>query len=87
MTRPPAGTGKAAAAEAAERTQAEYYRRLLADFGDTDVVLVPTYHPAAALRGGGEVLAEMRADFVRAKEALARSQQGQTWAAPFQVSP
>ena len=33
--------------------------------------LVPTYHPAAALRGGGEVLAEMRADFVRAKEVLA----------------
>jgi DNA polymerase len=33
-------------------------------------VIVPTYHPAAALRGGGEVLAEMRADFVRAKEAL-----------------
>jgi hypothetical protein len=38
-------------------------------------VLVPTYHPAAALRGGGEVLAEMRADFVRAKEALAASRQ------------
>jgi DNA polymerase len=56
-------------------------------FGDTGVVLVPTYHPAAALRGGGEVLAEMRADFVRAKEALARSQQGQTRAAPLQVSP
>jgi DNA polymerase len=34
-------------------------------------VLVPTFHPAAALRGGGEVLAGMRADFVRAKEALA----------------
>ncbi len=34
-------------------------------------VLVPTYHPAAALRGGGTVLAEMRADFVRAKRALA----------------
>jgi uracil-DNA glycosylase family 4 len=32
--------------------------------------LVPTYHPAAALRGGGTVLAEMRADFVRAKRAL-----------------
>ncbi|MGH2927690.1 MAG: uracil-DNA glycosylase [Solirubrobacteraceae bacterium] len=32
--------------------------------------LVPTYHPAAALRGGGEVLAEMRADFVRAKALL-----------------
>lgn len=34
-------------------------------------VLVPTFHPAAALRGGGEVLAKMRADFVRAKQALA----------------
>jgi len=40
-------------------------------FGAHGAVLVPTYHPAAALRGGGEVLAEMRADFVRAKEALA----------------
>ncbi len=34
------------------------------------VDLVPTYHPAAALRGGGEVVAEMRADFVRAKALL-----------------
>jgi len=33
--------------------------------------LVPTYHPAAALRSGGTVLAEMRADFVRAKLLLA----------------
>jgi uracil-DNA glycosylase family 4 len=33
--------------------------------------LVPTFHPAAALRGGGDVLAEMRADLVRAKELLA----------------
>lgn len=33
--------------------------------------LVPTYHPAAALRSGGEVLAEMRADMVRAKRLLA----------------
>ncbi|MHB1777772.1 MAG: uracil-DNA glycosylase [Acidimicrobiales bacterium] len=32
--------------------------------------LVPTYHPAAALRSGGEVVAEMRADFVRAKRLL-----------------
>lgn len=33
--------------------------------------LVPTYHPAAALQGGGsEVLARMRADLVRAKQAL-----------------
>lgn len=39
-------------------------------WGATGAVLVPTYHPAFALRGGGEVLAEMRADFVRAKEAL-----------------
>jgi DNA polymerase len=34
-------------------------------------LLVPTFHPAAALRGGGVVLAQMRADFVRAKNALA----------------
>lgn len=47
-------------------------------WGSDGAVLVPTYHPAAALRGGGEVLAEMRADFVRAKEALA----GQAVAAP-----
>ena len=32
--------------------------------------LVPTFHPAAALRGGGEVLAKMRADFVRARQLL-----------------
>lgn len=32
--------------------------------------IVPTFHPAAALRGGGEVLAKMRADFVRARAAL-----------------
>jgi hypothetical protein len=36
-------------------------------------VLVPTLHPAAALRGGGEPLAQMRADFVRAKRALAEA--------------
>ncbi len=33
--------------------------------------LVPTFHPAAALRSGGLVLAQMRADFVRAKQLLA----------------
>ena len=32
--------------------------------------LVPTFHPAAALRGGGAVLSQMRADFVRAKWIL-----------------
>lgn len=35
--------------------------------------LVPTFHPAAALRGGGEVLAKMRADFVRARQLLDRA--------------
>ncbi len=37
-------------------------------FGDAH--LVPTYHPAAALRGGSTVVAEMRADLVRAKRLL-----------------
>ncbi len=32
--------------------------------------LVPTFHPSAALRGGPVVVAQMRADFVRAKEVL-----------------
>ncbi|HET9061560.1 MAG TPA: uracil-DNA glycosylase [Acidimicrobiales bacterium] len=32
--------------------------------------LVPTFHPSAALRGGGQVVAQMRADLVRAKEAI-----------------
>ena len=31
----------------------------------------PTFHPAAALRGGGAVLSQMRSDFVRAKLLLA----------------
>jgi len=40
-------------------------------------IVVPTFHPAAALRaGGGQVLAEMRADFVRAKQALMRVAEG-----------
>ena len=37
-----------------------------------DAILIPTYHPAAVLRGGGSKMAEMRADLVRAKLALAR---------------
>ncbi len=32
--------------------------------------LVPTYHPAFVLRSGGQVVAEMRADLVRAKRLL-----------------
>jgi DNA polymerase len=43
-------------------------------------VLVPTFHPAAALRGGGVIVAQMRADLVRAKAALAAP-------APPQASP
>ena len=37
-------------------------------------VLIPTLHPAAVLRNGGTALANARADFVRAKRALARTQ-------------
>jgi uracil-DNA glycosylase len=36
--------------------------------------LVPTYHPAYVLRAGGEAMAEMRADFVRAKRLMAAGQ-------------
>ena len=37
--------------------------------------LVPTFHPSAALQGGGgEVIAKMRADLVRAKRELAAKQ-------------
>jgi len=35
-------------------------------------MLVPTFHPAAALRSGGATLAKMRADLVRAKQLLRR---------------
>jgi DNA polymerase len=39
-------------------------------------VLVPTFHPAAVLRGGGVPLAQMRADLIRVKEALAGATAG-----------
>jgi DNA polymerase len=35
-------------------------------------VLIPTLHPAYALRGGADPLAKMRADLVRASRALTR---------------
>lgn len=38
--------------------------------------LVPTFHPSAALRSGGETVAAMRADFVRAKRLLASAPLG-----------
>jgi len=41
------------------------------DYGD--VKLVPTFHPSAALQGGGsDVISKMRADLVRAKQELAK---------------
>jgi uracil-DNA glycosylase family 4 len=46
--------------------------------GRPGAVVVPTFHPAAALRGGGEVLARMRADFVRVKELLANGGSGRS---------
>jgi uracil-DNA glycosylase family 4 len=33
-------------------------------------LIVPTFHPAAVLRGGGEPMAQTRADFIRAKREL-----------------
>jgi uracil-DNA glycosylase len=37
-------------------------------YGNTTIV--PTFHPSYALRGGALILAEMRADLVRAKRLL-----------------
>jgi uracil-DNA glycosylase len=37
-------------------------------------ILIPTLHPAAVLRGGGTALAQVRADFVVVKRALARAE-------------
>jgi DNA polymerase len=39
-------------------------------FGRGRAQLVPTYHPAYVLRAGGEAMAEMRADLVRAKRLM-----------------
>jgi uracil-DNA glycosylase family 4 len=38
-------------------------------------VLIPTFHPSAALRSGGETVAAIRADLVRAKQAMARHEE------------
>jgi DNA polymerase len=43
-----------------------------------DRLLVPTLHPAAVLRGGGDAMAKVRADLVRAKHA--------TTGAPLEVT-
>ncbi|MEA3019484.1 MAG: hypothetical protein QOI47_1008, partial [Actinomycetota bacterium] len=34
------------------------------------IALVPTFHPAAVLRGNTDAMAAMRADLVRAKQAM-----------------
>jgi uracil-DNA glycosylase family 4 len=49
--------------------------------------LVPTFHPSAALRGGGQVLAQMRADLVRAKEALSAPRPPKSQALPLGEQP
>jgi len=47
--------------------------------GDGSTVhLVPTFHPAAVLRGGGEPMAKMRSDLVRAKQLMGRQQGSST---------
>lgn len=38
--------------------------------GRPHIAIVPTFHPAAVLRGGGVPMAQMRADLIRAKELL-----------------
>src|SRR5262249_44418195 len=38
-----------------------------------DAVLIPTFHPSAVLRSGGQALAQSRSDFVRVKQALANA--------------
>ena len=38
--------------------------------GESSISLVPTFHPAAVLRGNTDAMASMRADLVRAKRVL-----------------
>ena len=38
--------------------------------GRPAITIVPTFHPAAVLRGGGVPMSQMRADLIRAKELL-----------------
>jgi uracil-DNA glycosylase len=53
-------------------------------YGDGGV-LIPTFHPAAVLRGGGQAMAQMRADLVRAKLALASMGAGSVASGPAEV--
>jgi DNA polymerase len=49
--------------------------------------LVPTYHPAFALRSGGQVLAEMRADLIRAKRLIVASPDAEVEVPPLDRAP
>jgi uracil-DNA glycosylase len=50
-------------------------------------LLIPTFHPAAILRGGAQQLAQMRADLVRAKQAIATATATVDVEVPAEVAP
>ena len=50
-------------------------------------VLIPTFHPAAILRGGATQMAQMRADLVRAKHAIQEAEGGGAVAVDVDVEP
>jgi len=50
-------------------------------------LLIPTFHPAAILRGGAQQLAQMRADLVRAKQAIAAASATVDVDVPAEVAP
>ena len=75
MTRSPAGTGKAAAAEAAERTQAEYYRRLLAERRaeiDLAIVKLHTALPRQDVASDARALGRVVRDAERERKEIDR---------------
>ena len=50
-------------------------------------VLIPTFHPAAILRGGATQMAQMRADLVRAKHAIQEAAAGKPVDVDVPVEP
>jgi DNA polymerase len=50
-------------------------------------LLIPTFHPAAILRGGAQQMAQMRADLVRAKQAILSSALAVDVEVPAEVAP
>jgi DNA polymerase len=55
--------------------------------GDAAVTVIPTLHPAAVLRTGGAALAQVRADFVRVKRALAAGAEPAAGGGPATAGP